>query len=118
MSRRTDRVAELIRAELAGALRAHVSDPRVALVTVTRVEVSPDLRNATVFWSRMDTRNSPPVEETAAGLARAAAYLRRRLAKELPLKRVPALEFRHDPSLALGDQTLAALRELNRNGSP
>ncbi len=116
MSRRTERVAELIRAELARLLRAEVMDPRADLVTLTRVDVSPDLRNALVFWSRMTIGTSPPLADTAAGLTRAASFLRRRLAQELPLKRVPALEFRYDPSLELGDRTLALLRDLD--GSP
>ena len=46
------------------------------------------------------------------GLASAGAFLRRRLAQELPLKRVPALDFHYDPSLALGSRTLDLLREL------
>lgn len=116
MSRRRERVSELIRAELARLLQVEVMDPRVNLVTLTRVDVSPDLRNALVFWSQMRMEPAPPLAETAAGLARAATFLRRRLAQELSLKRVPALEFRHDPSLELGDRTLALLRDLD--GSP
>lgn len=113
MSRRTDRVAEQIRAELARLLRAEVSDPRVGLITLLRVDVSPDLRNAYVFWSRLDTSDAEKLRESADGLASAASFARARLAQLLPLKRVPALEFRYDPSLKLGDRTLATLRELD-----
>jgi ribosome-binding factor A len=117
MSRRTDRVAEQIRAELARLLRAEVSDPRIGLVTLTRVDVSPDLRNAFVFWSRLDTADAGRLRESAAGLESAARFARRRLAELLPIKRVPALEFRYDPSLKLGDRTLAKLRELGDGAS-
>lgn len=112
MSRRTERVAEQIRAELARLLRAEISDPRIGLVTLTRVDVAPDLRNAFVFWSRLDHPGESGLAETAAGLESAASFARRRLAQLLPLKRVPALEFRYDPSLQLGDRTLATLRNL------
>ena len=117
MSRRTDRVAEQIRAELARLLRAEMSDPRIGLVTLTRVDVSPDLRNAYVFWSRLDRSDPASLHESQDGLDSAAAFARRRLAELLPLKRVPALEFRYDPSLKLGDRTLAALRGLGDGAS-
>lgn len=117
MSRRTDRVAEQLRAELARLLRAEVSDPRIGLVTLLRVDVSPDLRNAYVFWSRLDDSDAAALRESEAGLESAAPFLRGRLAALLPTKRVPALEFRYDPSQKLGDRTLATLRELDRGAS-
>jgi ribosome-binding factor A len=112
MSRRLERVGEQIRAEIARVLREEVSDPRVALVTVLRVDVSPDLRNALVFWSRIERPDGVPVETIAAGLASAAPFVRRRLARELPLRRMPALDFRYDAALEEGDRMLSLLREL------
>ena len=61
-------------------------------MTILRVDVSPDLRNALVFWSRIEQQGrARSIEAIAAGLASAAGFLRRRLAQELPLKRMPAL---------------------------
>ncbi|MCL4684114.1 30S ribosome-binding factor RbfA [Myxococcota bacterium] len=111
-SRRLVRVGEQLREELARALRADVADPRVRHVTVLRVDPSPDLRNALVFWSRLETPEGASLDEVAAGLASAAPYLRRRLAHDLSLKRMPELRFRHDPGIELGDQTLSLLRKL------
>jgi ribosome-binding factor A len=111
-SRRLERVADQLREEIARVLRTEVSDPRVALVTILRVDVSPDLRNAIVFWSRIETPEAAALEEVAAGLASAAPFVRRRLARDLPLKRMPELRFRHDPGIELGDRTLSLLREL------
>jgi ribosome-binding factor A len=111
-SRRLERVAEELRSEIARVLRAEVADPRVALVTILRVDVSPDLRNALVFWSRIEQKGGPSLEATSAGLASAAGFLRRRLAQELPLKRMPAFSFRYDAAIEAGDRTLALLREL------
>ena len=114
MSRRTERVAELLRAEIARLLRAEVADPRIGLVTLTRVDVAPDFRSALVFWSRLNGNAESDIAESGAGLESAAPFLRTRLAEELPLKRVPELRFRFDPSLELGDQTLATLRGRSR----
>lgn len=113
MSRRTERIAEQLRGEIARLLREEITDPRIGLVTLTQVDVAPDLSNARVLWSVIETPGSPSVEAVGAGLESAAGFLRRKLAQVLPLKRVPELRFRHDPSLELGDQTLAMLRELD-----
>jgi len=106
-------VADQLRAEIARVLREEVSDPRARLVSVLRVDVSPDLRNAAVYWSRIETPDGAPLEAVAEGLASAAPFVRRELAHALALKRMPALEFRHDPTLELGDRTLALLREIS-----
>lgn len=123
MTRRSERVGELVRAELARLLREEVTDPEIGLVTLTGVEVSPDLRSARVYWSVMappgaeEGAEAEAVAATARGLVRAARFLRRRLAEALPTRRVPELRFRHDPSLALGTRTLALLREIEHGAT-
>ncbi len=123
MSRRTERVSEEIRAEIARNLRESMTDPRLRLVTLTRVDVSPDLSRADVFWSVVTAKGSVELvrpgsverEETELALEHAAGFLRRRLAAALPLRRMPSLHFHYDPSLALGSETLAVLRDLRRD---
>ena len=112
MSRRTERIAEQIQSEVARVLRAESSDPRIGLVTITRVDVAPDLSHALVFWSALASDDPQERGRVEAGLDSAAPFLRRRLAQALPLRRMPELRFRFDPSLALGSQTLRVLREL------
>jgi len=117
VSRRTERVGEQIRAELARLLREEATDPRIGLVTLTRVDVAPDLSNARVFWSAVAPPRAPdagaaPEAATQAGLDSAAGFLRSRLARALGLRRMPELHFLYDPSLAAGAHTLALLREL------
>jgi ribosome-binding factor A len=115
-------VGEEIRDVLARLLREEVTDPRIGLVTLTRVDVAPDFSNARIWWSALRPRPSAPGNEaetdeaTAAGLSSAAGFLRRGLARELSLRRTPELHFVHDPSLAEGAHTLSLLREL-RDGS-
>ncbi|MCH8084703.1 MAG: 30S ribosome-binding factor RbfA [Myxococcales bacterium] len=112
MSRRTERIAEQLRSEIARVLREEANDPRTRLVTLTRVDVAPDLSHALVFWSALDVRDADAAEDTQHALESAASFVRRHLAQSLPLRRVPALRFRYDASLALGDQTLSLLRSL------
>ncbi|HEX5064961.1 MAG TPA: 30S ribosome-binding factor RbfA [Myxococcota bacterium] len=112
MTRRTERVASELRASLARLLREEVTDPRIGLVTITRVDVAPDLSHAIVFWSALGAHGENATQESQEGLESAAAFLRRRAAQGLSLKRMPEFRFRYDPSLAQGQQTLDLLRTL------
>ncbi len=113
MSRRTERIAEQLRSEIARVLSVEVTDPRIRLVTLTRVDVDPDLSRALVFWSAMETGDDDSLEQVGAGLLSAASFVRRRLAQVLPLRRIPELHFRFDPSLVKGDEMLALLSDLS-----
>jgi ribosome-binding factor A len=113
MSRRRQRIAEQLKTEIARLLREEVTDPRIELVTLTRVDVAPDLSHALVFWSALDAESRERIED---GLQSAAPFLRRRLARQLPLKRMPELRFCYDPSLDLGSRTLALLRKISDDG--
>ena len=90
-----------------------VSDPRLRLVTLTRVDVAPDLSNALVFWSTLGDDAPESVDAIQAGLDGAASFLRSHLARAVELKRVPELRFRHDPSVERGSHTLQILREIS-----
>ena len=76
MSRRTERVSEQVRAELARLLREEVSDPRIGLVTLTRVDVSADFGNANVFWSALPTKGDRDDRERAVSWVRKEAALK------------------------------------------
>ena len=126
MTRRTERIGELLRGEIAKALQQETKDPRIQLVTLTRVDVAPDLSNAIVYWSsmagdssgdrsdQMSPRREAEIAAIGSGLESAAGFLRTRIARNLPnLRRMPALRFRHDTSLELGSRTLEVLRTLH-----
>lgn len=121
MSIRIERISEQVRAEIARILRDEISDPRVGLLSLTRVKVSKDLSQALIFWSPLDVEGETDIEETQAGLESAAGYVRRELARLLDLRRTPALSFRYDPSIEEGSRTLTLMRELRekeRDGAP
>ena len=117
MLRRSERIAEQIRGEVARILRDQVNDPRVAMLTLTRVKVSPDLSVAQVFWSVLDVNAESRIEVVTEGLESASAFVRRQLAHSLLLRRTPELTFCHDPSIQRGAETLALLKSL-RNEQP
>jgi ribosome-binding factor A len=97
-SRRAERVAEGIREEVARFLSADAKDPRIqGLVTVTAVDVPPDLRSARIFVSVMGTEEEK--SSTLEGLDSLAGFLRGTLARTLRLRFAPEIEFRIDPSI-------------------
>lgn len=118
MTRRSEQVGEEVQREIARILHEEATDPRLRLVTLTRVDLSPDFARADVFWSTVEARQAPSIDEASAGLDHAAAFLRRRLAASLQLRRTPALHFHHDRTLAAGDRTLAILREIADGTKP
>ena len=112
MSIRSERIAEQIRAELDQLLRQETSDPRVGLLTLTRVKLSADMGTATIFWSPLAADPETDVKDISDGLPSATGFLRGRLARRLSLRGMPTLSFRYDPSLREGSETLALLRGL------
>jgi ribosome-binding factor A len=93
---RTDRVAEEFREILAEEVQ-RLKDPRIGFVTITGVEVTPDLRRARVAYTVFgDDRQE---RATAAGLRSATSHLRQALGRQVRLKVVPELEFRVDETI-------------------
>lgn len=112
MSRRTDRVNELLREELSELIQREVKDPRVGqgLVSITEVQVSPDLRHATVYVSHLGDEASR--REVLAGLQRSAHFLRSELVRRLDLRNTPELHFRFDPSIERGARLASLINEV------
>ena len=97
---RLRRVADQIQRELSELLRTELKDPRVGMITLTGVEVSPDLGYARVFFTTLaDAKSLKSIE---AGLERAAGFLRAQLGKRLSLRVTPELRFKHDVSVERG----------------
>lgn len=99
-SQRARRVGDEIQRELADLLRNEVKDPRVGRVTVTDVEVSPDLSHAKVFVTHLAGREHG--DEAVAALQHTAGFLRSALSHRLRLYSVPQLHFAYDDSIEAG----------------
>ena len=99
-SRRSHRVADLVRAEVSLLLLTEAHDPAVKLVTVTDVEMPPDLKSARVFFTAHG--GEAAVERAAEGLARASGYLRREVGRRCGLRYAPELFFVPDRSYDRG----------------
>ncbi|HUL93615.1 MAG TPA: 30S ribosome-binding factor RbfA [Burkholderiales bacterium] len=97
---RLRRVADQIQRELSGLLRAELKDPRVGMITLTGVEVSPDLAHAKVFFTMLG--DAEALARSQAGLRRAAGFLRSELGHRLKLRVTPELRFVHDASVERG----------------
>src|ERR1051325_3106985 len=109
MSERMRRVNESVRAVLAEALGG-LKDPRIGFVTVTGVDTSTDLRQATVYVSVLGSEAKR--KRSLAGLEAAHGLLQRRLAAELRMKRTPQLTFQYDPSVERGVRMSKLIDEL------
>jgi len=107
--KRPERVAHLLQQRLAELLARGLKDPRVGLVTITGVKMSPDLREAWVFWT---VHGEPEVrKDTAHGLSAASGYLRHELSI-LGLRVLPELHFTYDEAIDRGDRVEQLLREV------
>src|SRR5262249_9014775 len=107
---RPERVADQLRSEIAHLLAREVHDPGIGFVTLTRVQMTPDLQLARVFYTTLgdETRR----RQTALALDRAAPFLRRKVGSRLRLRRVPELVFIYDESVAGQDRIEQLLNEI------
>ena len=97
---RLRRIADQIQRELSDILRNELKDPRVGMITLTGVEVSPDVAHARVFFTTLG--DAEALAATEAGLARAAGFVRTALGRRLKLYNVPELHFQYDASVERG----------------
>src|SRR5882672_1168462 len=111
---RPDRVADQIRSELANLLAREVHDPGIGFVTLTRVQVSPDLQQARVFYTALGPtgEEAKTRRDSERALDRAAPFLRHQIGSRLRLRRVPELKFLYDESIAGQDRIEQLLNEI------
>ncbi|MFQ5855908.1 MAG: 30S ribosome-binding factor RbfA [Anaerolineae bacterium] len=109
-TRRQKRLGELLKEELGTLLLREVRDPRLAGVTVTSVEISPDLGHARVYISLIGDQT----EKTDAlnALNHAGGFLRRQIAHRLDLRHVPRFTFHFDEAIERGQHILDILHQI------
>ncbi|MBN1688085.1 MAG: 30S ribosome-binding factor RbfA [Candidatus Omnitrophica bacterium] len=112
--KRTDRVGHLLQMELGKLVLHKIKDPRLGFVTITHVNVSPDLKSARVFYSRFG--DAKERKETQQVLERAAGFLQREIGKALQMKNTPKLTFSYDPSIEKGFEIDRVLKDLKDKG--
>lgn len=108
---RPQRVGQLILEELGRLVTRGFKDPRIGFITFTGVKVSPDLREAVVYWS-MYGADAAKHKETAAGLKAATGFMKREIGKTLSLRNVPDLRFVYDEAIDRGARINELLREV------
>ena len=114
MSRRTERLSKTIKQEISRLLEREVNDPRLsALISVTQVSVSPDLKHAKIFVSILG--NETKKTEALAGFNAASGFLRKELASHLRLRYAPQLSFHYDDSIERGARLLKLIGQVSNN---
>jgi len=109
--KRSQRVSDLIREEIADIIMDKVKDPRLGFVTVTGAKITEDLKIATVYISILKEEEK---ETTLEMLNSAKGFIRSELAKRVRMKFIPSLTFRIDESLERGVRIEKLLREIKK----
>ena len=110
--KRSDKVADLIRKEVSDMLMTSVKDPRIGFVTVTRVAVSDDCRQAKVYFSVMGTLKDQ--QRVIQGLASATGFIRKELGRRISLRYTPEILFQFDPSVEYSIHMEEVFHELEK----
>lgn len=110
MSVRLARLRELFKHEISAILQREIKDPRIGFVSVTDVELSPDLRHAKIFVSILGDAEAKA--KTMAGLGNARGFIRTELGKRIRLRYIPEVHFKLDESIERGARIQHLLRRV------
>ncbi len=108
-SQRAHRVAETIHKEISSLLVRGLKDPRIGFVTINAVDVSPDLRQAKVYYTLIGDQQDRA--RTQAGLDSCSPYIRQQLGRSLRLRYIPEIHFTYDSSFDYGQHIEQLLRD-------
>jgi ribosome-binding factor A len=112
--KRSEKVGDLIREEISQIFLRGLKDPRIGFVTITKVDVSDDLRLAKVYYSVFGGEQEK--EESYQGLESAKGYIKRELGRRVRLKYMPEISFMFDDSLEYGEHIEELLQGLKDTG--
>jgi ribosome-binding factor A len=107
---RPQKLGDLIQRELSELLQRELRDPRVGMITLTGVDVSPDFSHAKVMFTVLPKER---LQDSLAGLKRSAGFLRSQLARRLKLYTTPELRFEYDESVERGDRLARLIDSAN-----
>ena len=114
MSLRANRVGEQMKKELGEIISRKIKDPRVGFVTVTDVQVTGDLQQATVFISVLGDEEQR--ENTLRGLAKAKGFIRSEIGQRIRLRKTPEILFEFDESIDYGNRIESLLHQIQDEG--
>jgi ribosome-binding factor A len=115
-TRRQAQVADFLREEISDIMRRELNDPRLGMASITRVEMSPDLRYARVFVSVLGTQEEQ--QESLRGLQHAAGFIRHLLKPRMHIRHIPEIVFKEDHSLEHAEEIARTLRSLHLEPEP
>ena len=113
--KRSDRVADLLKQEIADLLLRRIKDPRVEGVTITGVELTDDLQHARIYYCILGQPSEDQKKNVASGLSKAKGFMRQELGKRLHMRYVPQLDFHYDTSFEYGDKIERLLKEIHKD---
>ncbi|MCK4672992.1 MAG: 30S ribosome-binding factor RbfA [Candidatus Stahlbacteria bacterium] len=105
---RKERVASVLEREISNIVTREINDPRLGFITITNVDVSPDLKIAIVYFSSLDNKS-----ESFKTLQRAKGYIRSILAQRVRLRSIPDLMFKIDDSYEHGKKIDELFKEIS-----
>ncbi len=111
-SKRPRRIADLIHQQLATLLKKEVSDPRLEKVSITAVEMTPDLGTARIFFTAHGETDPKVLKEIDKAFVKSTGYLRRLLAGATALRYVPKLVFIFDKSIEYGAELSSLINKV------
>lgn len=106
------RVADQIQRDLSEIIAFELKDPRVGMITITEVQVTPDYAHAKVFFTMLSDKKDE-IKNTVSGLSAASGYIRGQLGRRLSIHTLPELHFVHDTSTARGIEMSKLIDEAN-----
>ena len=112
MGIRPDRVGNAMRKEISTILQRELRDPRLGFITITKVEVTPDLREAKVYYSVLG--NDKQVKSSSIALGRAKGYVKKLISDRIKLRYVPDISFHKDKNVEYGARIEEILTEIER----
>jgi ribosome-binding factor A len=113
VTQRQEKVEELLKIEISDIIQRELKDPRAGFITITDVEISPDLRHARVFFSVLGDEAAQQASMKA--LKSAAGFIRRELGRRVRMRVTPEVEFRVDESIERGARIFEILQQIKKD---
>lgn len=113
---RLEKITQALKKEISNIIHDELKDPRLGFVTVTRVELTPDLRNAKIFFSVLG--NSKDYKKTKDALDSASGFIRREISQRIRLRFTPEIIFKEDRSTEYSVRIQEVLEEINKLNEP